>query len=239
MRLYQVGTRLSADLWSWGGRAELELGSGPVRPRVTGEAWDAPQGGYAGGTAGIAFLAGRWDGELGVGAWSTPDGDEITAVLRVRVLLPSGAEATLDAARYAPDPLLDTRVAGGGGASLAVPLARFGTGAEAAGAPVPNARDAARTVEGPAVRFFLPDPEATSASLVGDFSEWREIPMARVDGGWAVELDLGPGLYAYGFLVDGRWEVPEDLSGGRTDEWGRPEARVLVVAPDAATEDGP
>ena len=56
--------------------------------------------------------------------------------------------------------------------------------------------------------FTCHAPEATCVSLVGSFNEWdaRANPLSRrVDGEWAVVLELAPGFYHYKFVVDGRW----------------------------------
>lgn len=47
--------------------------------------------------------------------------------------------------------------------------------------------------------------QARSVNLVGNFNNWRELPMTRAaDGTFRTKLRLGPGTYYYQFVVDGR-----------------------------------
>ena len=49
---------------------------------------------------------------------------------------------------------------------------------------------------------------AHSVSLVGDFTQWQEKPIAMHNGtadGWHAQVELPPGLHHYRFLVDGKW----------------------------------
>lgn len=58
-------------------------------------------------------------------------------------------------------------------------------------------------------RFFLPGHKtAQRVYISGTFNNWAttQTPMIRAEGdGWAVDLKLGPGKYAYKFIIDGRW----------------------------------
>jgi 1,4-alpha-glucan branching enzyme len=56
--------------------------------------------------------------------------------------------------------------------------------------------------------FFLPGYlNAKKVILAGDFNHWDEnfLQMAAVDDGWAVTINLEPGVYEYKFIVDGQW----------------------------------
>jgi 1,4-alpha-glucan branching enzyme len=78
--------------------------------------------------------------------------------------------------------------------------------------------------------FRLKRPEADSVSVMGDFTAWKPVPMRRQGGTWVARTPLEPGLYHFGFLVDGEWFVPEDAPGRVTDEFGRVNATVAVPA---------
>ncbi len=56
--------------------------------------------------------------------------------------------------------------------------------------------------------FYLEGfPEADRVILSGTFNGWNEgyPEMKRVEDGWALTLDLEPGIYEYKFIVDGEW----------------------------------
>jgi 1,4-alpha-glucan branching enzyme len=58
------------------------------------------------------------------------------------------------------------------------------------------------------VEFQLEAPSATSVMLAASFTAWERFPLglARMrDGIWSIFVPLLPGIYAYRFLVDGRW----------------------------------
>jgi len=51
-----------------------------------------------------------------------------------------------------------------------------------------------------------PKHEARAASVVGDFTDWHQLPMQKADdSGFSLCLKLLPGIYAYQFVVDGMW----------------------------------
>jgi len=217
------GADYVSDLWSWGGRFEAYhlLRATQLRFRV--EAYTAPQGDYYGGGAGIGFaaLGSRWDADLGV--WETPDGSEVQ--FGIRLLLPAGRDLTLlaNGGRYAPDPLLDTPAAGSAGAIASWTVTRFG-------GPEP----ALYRIEGgspPVVRFRLKASEASVVQLTGDLTDWQPVAMRRTDDGWELRLAVEPGLYRFGFLVDGEWYLPEEADGRTTDDWGKEQATLLVPQP--------
>jgi hypothetical protein len=214
------GADYVSDLWSWGGRFEAYhlLRSTQLRLRL--EAYTAPQGDYYGGGAGIGFgaLGSLWDADLG--AWETPDGAEIQ--FGIRLLLPAGRDLELlaNGGRYAPDPLLDTPAAGSAGAIASWTVTRFG-------GPEP----ALYRIEGgspPVVRFRLDAADASGVELTGDLTDWQPLAMQRTDDGWELRLAVEPGLYRFGFLVDGEWYLPEDADGRTTDDWGNEQATLLV-----------
>jgi hypothetical protein len=69
------------------------------------------------------------------------------------------------------------------------------------------ARDPSR-LELKLVEFSLDRPEASWVQLAADFTDWERSPidMVRSEAGcWSTTVPLPPGVYAYRFLVDGRW----------------------------------
>jgi 1,4-alpha-glucan branching enzyme len=56
--------------------------------------------------------------------------------------------------------------------------------------------------------FSITAPTAMSVQLVGDFTHWREKPIAmkKERGGvWKIAVELPAGTHHYRFLVDGQW----------------------------------
>ena len=74
-------------------------------------------------------------------------------------------------------------------------------------------------------QFVLVAPRASSVAVVGDFNDWRELPMraAGAGGVWTVTVPLAPGRHTYSFVVDGTTWIadpaapfaPEDGFGSR------------------------
>jgi len=81
------------------------------------------------------------------------------------------------------------------------------------------------------VAFFA--PSATSVAVVGDFNEWDPLRDRMERGGdegvWRVRLKVRPGVYEYGFLVDGRdWTKDPKAEESLADGFGG-ENSVLFV----------
>lgn len=65
---------------------------------------------------------------------------------------------------------------------------------------------------------------AGTVALVGDWTGWQPVPLARgADGRWVIRVTLGPGVYRFNLVIDGdRWIVPEGVAavddgfGGKT-----------------------
>lgn len=88
--------------------------------------------------------------------------------------------------------------------------------------------DGERTIE---VAFYA--PSASSVAVVGDFNEWdplrNRMERQGEEGVWRVKLELQPGVYEYGFLVDGRdWEKDPGAEESLADGFGG-ENSVLFV----------
>jgi hypothetical protein len=73
------------------------------------------------------------------------------------------------------------------------------------------------------VRFSLKRPEAGEVKMLGDFTQWNAIVLAKdSQGNFTAELTLPEGSYAYGFMVDGREWVPDQTAHGFVpDGFGR------------------
>ncbi|MEJ2481961.1 MAG: hypothetical protein P8049_02290, partial [Gemmatimonadota bacterium] len=217
------GSDVLTDLWSWGGRLELWNRLSEVEPRIRVEAYTAPQGDYYGVGGGLRVAVGGSLWDLDLSLWETPNGSEFLFALGL--FLPLGPDLALrgDGGRYAPEPLLDTPAAGSAGAFLSWTAARFGDDEPTLylieeGAPAH-------------VRFHLRAPDATEVKLVAEFLAWEPLPMHEADEGWEVAVPVEPGLYHFGFLVDGEWHVPTDAPGRTKDEWGRDQATLVVIEP--------
>jgi hypothetical protein len=71
--------------------------------------------------------------------------------------------------------------------------------------PIDEPRSQAESDALQPVRIEFRDPVARSVSVVGSFSQWRELPLVNLGGGrWLRLLFLSPGTYEYRFVVDGR-----------------------------------
>lgn len=79
--------------------------------------------------------------------------------------------------------------------------------------PVPAVPLAPARTEG-GVEISVPARGLDDAPVVlGDFSGWEPVAMARAGGRWTVRLPLRPGTYHYGFRkADGEWFVPDGVA---------------------------
>lgn len=112
-------------------------------------------------------------------------------------------------------------------------LARPGGGPGASLVPAAAPPQVARVI----VQFRLGDATAHRVSLVGDFTGWKPgIELRQVAPGiWSYELPLEPGVYNYGFLVDGATWRPDPLAPQVTDGFGGTNSRLTVLAPEVAS----
>lgn len=87
------------------------------------------------------------------------------------------------------------------------------------------------------VEFRLAAPDAGAVSLVGDFNAWRpEHQLRQVSPGvWAVSVALEPGVYHYGFMVDGATLRLDPLAPKVADGFGGESSRLAVLAPQVRT----
>ena len=104
--------------------------------------------------------------------------------------------------------------------------------APVAGGPGAGVSAAQRMV----VEFRLAAPEAGSVSLVGDFNAWRPVHQLRrvSDTVWSVSVALEPGVYDYGFIVDGETLRLDPLAPRVADGFGGESSRLAVLAPEVS-----
>lgn len=210
------------DLWYVGGGPTGRLPVGDLTLRLGLEAYTSAPGEYLAGTAGLSGRVGEAAWDLGAELWDTPSGAEPVGRLRVTIPLAGGWRSGLDAGRSRPDPRLGTR-----------PAARIWAGTRrrlVSASPRPDRPlyEVVRREEWPRIRFTLPAPDADRVALVGDFTGWEPASMEHRNGLWVLERRVPPGTYHFGFMVDGRWHVPEDAPGRVEDEWGRHNATLVV-----------
>lgn len=220
-----VTSRLENELWHWGGGPEAAVRVGSVEARVGAMASESAGGAYR--TAGAEFAGVRrsvsWT--LGVQVWDTPEGTELTGGVTLRLSTGAGWTARLMGLRTEPDPLVRTPPGAQGGAIVGRRLASFGgTGTRPPFRlePVPD---------GARVHFEL-ERQASEVSVMGDFTLWERVPLEKRGGQWVGEMELAPGTYHFGFVVDGEWFVPPSAPGRVSDEWGRVNATLVVPEPD-------
>ena len=60
--------------------------------------------------------------------------------------------------------------------------------------------------------FKFKAPDAKTVELMGEWADWKSIPMTKGDDGvWTAKVTLSPGTYGYKFLVDGKdWVFDPD-----------------------------
>lgn len=81
-------------------------------------------------------------------------------------------------------------------------------------------------------QFLLIAPNATSVSLVGDFSDWdaSRFKMERVsdDGAWSITVPLPPGRYEYQFEVDGKLRITDPTRPQTSSDFGSANSVITV-----------
>ncbi len=115
---------------------------------------------------------------------------------------PEKLEAALKAARSENDAFAATRKYG-----------RYATTSHTATGAAPESLEAPEVArkspqEIREVEFQLEAPSATSVLLAASFTAWERFPLGLAkmrDGIWSIFVPLLPGVYAYRFIVDGRW----------------------------------
>lgn len=223
-------TTVTSDLSQVGGQARIEVDAGPATVWAQGRSVDAELGIYRSAGLGGSATTGPVSWNASVSYWDTPAGGEVAGGVRLTVPLGGGWFASSDGRRRQPNPLLAIPPS----TDLSTTLRReftFDVGSRSA--PVydfgqPTADDR-RMVE-----FRLPRPEADSVELVGGFSDWTPVSMERTNGTWTARVPIAPGVYHFGFRIDGEWFVPDRAPGVVSDDWGRENATLVV--PDSGSD---
>lgn len=224
IELHRAGSirRARRELATRGADAELRLASSGVALTATVGLHRAHAGDF--GRAGVRVVAQpgpvtlRLEGEV----WDTPTGGE--TVGGITLSIPVGRlETRAIAARTAPDPLTLVDPGVQNGLVLGLRLASFGRAG--AGAAVHEVLRPGRPAR---VRVRVAPPGARTVEVLGDFNGWSPAALAPDGGGWSLELDVEPGTYHFGFLVDGRWWIPDGAWGTVPDEWGRRNVTMVV-----------
>lgn len=219
-RAYQIGFPVSSDLWSVGGGLEVAHRFGALVPRISAEAYDSPQGGYSVGRLGLEILPPGGVFYVEAAMWDTPDGDDLVFIAGLQIETGTRTSFQASGGRYGPDPLLDTAIAGGVGAGVAVKLASLGA--------KPGFEWEVRASQEPELVLTLRMPGAGTVECAGDFTDWVRVPLSRDADAWTVHLPIAPGAYHFGFFVDGEWYVPPEASGLTVDDWGTTQATIVV-----------
>ena len=82
-------------------------------------------------------------------------------------------------------------------------------------------------------RFVIYRPGVSQAEIAGTFTDWRRIPMNRVEssGYWEITLDLGEGEHRFSYILEGHEQIadPTILTRER-DDFGGENSILLVEA---------
>lgn len=221
--------RAEQDLWHYGGGPELRLLGSRSLLAVGASVFEAPTGTYreARVTA-AAFLASTSGPAITVtlSGWTTPFGDEVTGGVAVSLPLRGAFSARASGAKTAPNPLVRTRGGTQGGMTLRWQPVEFEVRPRSVYTLDPSTRASI-------VNFEIDLDDAHSVEVMGDFNEWRPVTMQRSGSTWTAQIHIPPGVYHFGFVVDGEWYLPEDgVSGRISDEWGRDNGTLVVPASD-------
>ena len=217
--------RAEQDLWHYGGGPEMRLLGGRTVASLAGGVYEAQRGTYRRVTASLAGFFGNsheavW--RVVVSAWETPVGNEVTGGLAFSFPLGSGWSASASGLRTEPSPLI--RSNGGTHGGLMLQWKPVAWSLRPTSVYSIGKRGDEATAE-----FTLERPDARTVDVVGDFSGWEPIAMERSDDEWVLTLAVAPGVYHFGFVVDGEWYLPDEGIPGRvSDEWGRDNGTLVV-----------
>jgi hypothetical protein len=82
--------------------------------------------------------------------------------------------------------------------------------------------------------FRLVNPMAREVAVIGTFNHWNplgyKMERENTDAPWELRLDLSSGEYAYAFLIDGQWVVPDPNSLWQQDDgFGNSNSKLIVA----------
>ena len=219
---------VTTDLSKVGGEVEARFDAGPGTVWVRGRSMDGELGTYRSAGLGGSASTGPVSWNVSLSYWDTPAGEELVGGVHMSLPLGGGWFASGDGRRRQPDPLLAIPPS----ADLSTTLRReltFTVGSRSA----PVYRLGQRTDgDRRMVEFRLRRPDAGKVQVAGGFSGWEPVPMQRTDGTWTARVPIVPGVYHFGFRVDGEWVVPERAPGIVSDDWGRENATLVVPESD-------
>jgi hypothetical protein len=78
-------------------------------------------------------------------------------------------------------------------------------------------------------------PGALHVGVAGDFNGWiaDSTPLAPVgDGWWEARVELGPGVYEYVYIIDGKWTTPPEAKITVADGFGGLNGVLEVLPPE-------
>lgn len=218
---FETGS-VTTDLWYVGAEPGVTFRTADGELTGTMAYLDARAGVFR--RAGLTYSGGSRDvgWSAGLEVWDTPTGSEVSVTASLNLRLDGGWTVNLGGGRSDPDPLLESPPSWQGSGTVAYRLAELAPAAPAALTEISGT--------GPrrSVRFRLEAPEAERVVLLGDFTGWEPVPLERTDGHWSATVRVEPGVYHFGFRVDGEWHVPENASGEVSDDWGRTNATLVV-----------
>ena len=221
-------TTVTSDLSKVGGEVQARFDAGPGTIWLRGRSVDGELGAYRSAGVGGSASTGPVSWNASLSFWDTPGGGELVGGVHMSVPLGGGWFASGDGRRRRPDPLLAIAPSG----DLSTTLRReFSFTVGSRSAPVYDFGD--RTDDGRrTVEFRIRRPDADSVHVVGGFSGWTPVSMDRSGGTWTARVPIAPGVYHFGFRVDGEWVVPERAPGIVSDDWGRENATLVVPESD-------
>lgn len=211
-----------------GGTVQLGRSVGPLWVRLGGTGLSAVNGAldgtYVSGTAQVTANIGSVSAIANLTLQRSPAENETGYGLTVAWSPTASTVFQLYAGQTVTDPTYGTQ--GNFAATLAVSF-RGGHRAARESAVVDYGT---RTDAGRVVHFRIRAPHAQHVALVGDFTSWQPVPMARDGDTWTATLTLAAGVYHFGFQVDDRWTVPKNAPGIVKDGWGRTNASIVIEA---------
>jgi hypothetical protein len=220
---------LEEHLWHRGAVLEGSLEGSRISAEASAGVWTSAGGNFRSVEIGLTGGGSRVAVRGEVGWWETPLGGDWVGGLALVVPLGGRWSVQATGGRAGPDPLTLVDAGSQGGVLFGWRLATLGGGGELGLYELGD-----ETGEGRVVRFRLDRPEATRVDVLGGFTGWEPLPMARSEETWRLELSVAPGIHHFGFLVDGEWYVPDGMPGNVPDDWGRVNATLVV--PSASQE---
>ena len=214
--------RAEQDLWHYGGGPEVRWLRGPTLWSAGAGVYASPRGTYSHARAGVGGVWGGTVWQVTTSAWRAPHDTQLSGGIAVQIPIGRRLFTYASGMRTEPDPLIGTRATNQGGALLRWAAIRFGGRASVYTL-------SARSDGSAEAVFRISKKDADTVQLLGDFTFWEPVTMTRRDGAWETTLPVRPGVYHYGFLVDGEWYLPNDgVSGRIADEWGRENGTLVV-----------